>query len=124
MTARGFRSSGEYTPDNLFAGEFPSVQRMETIIGGKYKRGTVLGRITESGSYKICEKTDTDGSEKPAAILAEDIDAKLSEVKAVVYHAGEFNLNALIYGKSFDEDSIREAFQSSCAIFLRKNQEA
>ena len=32
--AGGFTDQGGYTPDNLVAGEFPAVQRIETITGG------------------------------------------------------------------------------------------
>ena len=44
--AGGFTDHGGHNPDNLVAGEFPAVQRIETITGrAAYPRGAVLGRI-------------------------------------------------------------------------------
>jgi len=124
--AGGFTDQGGYTPDNLVAGEFPAVQRIETITGGAaYPRGAVLGRITASGLYVLSDASATDGSQKPAAILAEPIDTTSGETQAVVYHSGEFNSNALTYGAGHDASSVWNSFRNvgPCTIFLRKNQE-
>lgn len=124
--ASGFTDQGVYKPYDLFAGEFPVVRRKETLTGGTFlKRGTVLGRVEKSGSYTISMKDATDGSQKPAAILAEDIDVSEGDKEAVIYHAGEFNSNALIYGKGHDENTVWTSLktQGPHSIFLRKNLE-
>ena len=126
MTAQGFTDQGRYTPDNVVAGEFPAVQRLETITGNAaFPRGAVLGRITASGLYTLSDARATDGSQTPAVILAEATDPTSGETQAVVYHAGEFNGHALTYGAGHDATSVWNSFRTvgPCTIFLRNNQE-
>ncbi len=127
MSAQGFTDQGSIKPDNLFAGEFPSVQRVETITGGTVLvRGSVLGRITSSRHYTLSQHKATDGSQTPVVILAEDCDATTTDVKAVVYHAGEFNANALTYGEGHNATSVWSSWRKNGnnALFLRNNQGA
>ena len=125
--AGGFTDQGGHAPDNLVAGAFPAVQRIETITGGAaYPRGAVLGRITASGLYTLSVAAAKDGSQKPAAILAEPVDTTSGNAKAVVYHSGEFNGDALTYGAGHDAASVWNSFRidGPSTIFPRKNQEA
>lgn len=62
MTAQGFTDQGSTTSDNLLAGEFPRIAELATVSGGKYARGTILGKITTSGKCTICTLAATDGS--------------------------------------------------------------
>lgn len=62
MTAQGFTDQGFTTSDNLLAGEFPRIAELATVSGGKYARGTILGKITASGKCTICTSAATDGS--------------------------------------------------------------
>lgn len=60
--------SGAYQPDQLLCGPLQVVTKTVTITGGEvYQRGTVLGRMTESGAYTLCKQGAgvTDGSETP-----------------------------------------------------------
>ena len=123
----GFTDQGAYTPDNLHSGEFPSIQRTETITGAvTLHRGAVLGRITANGFYTLSDAAAVDGSEKPVAILAEDIDVTAGDADAVVYHAGEFNITALLFGSGHSAATFEESLKTlgPDSIFLRKNQEA
>ena len=122
--AAGFKDQGTYTPDNLLAGEYPRVARLVTIASGTdLAKGSVLGRITESGKFKLSATADKDGSEKPDAILAEAALAESQEIQAVVYFSGEFNEHALTLGKGYILESIRADLRAK-NIFLRKNQPA
>ncbi|WP_412057323.1 head decoration protein [Bartonella sp. DGB2] len=124
--AGGFTDQGSYTADNLIAGEFPIVQRVETITGGKaYPRGAVLGRMTASGAYTLSDASATDGTEKPVCILAQSIDTTQGDIKAVVYHSGEFNSNVLTYGTGHDAASVCSSWRVNgpSTLFLRHNQE-
>lgn len=63
----------EYEPSKGYC------RKMVTAYEGSsatYKVGTVLGKITASGKYKICEATAVDGSQTAAAIV---ISSKLGE---------------------------------------------
>ena len=122
--AAGFKDQGSYTPDNLFSGEYPRVARLVTIAEGvDLAKGSVLGRITESGKFKLSAAADKDGSEKPDAILAEAALAESQEVQAVVYFSGEFNEHALILGEGHTLGTLRLTLRAK-NIFLRKNQKA
>jgi hypothetical protein len=85
--------SALFVPDQLIAGTLQLVTDTGIITGGAYKRGTVLGMVTASGKYTLSVKTATDGSEKPAAILVDNVDASTSDQNGGLYLMGEFNQN-------------------------------
>ena len=125
-----FKNQETYTPDNLLSGEYPRVTRMVTLAKGtELKKGSVLGRITADGKFKLCSaktKDDydvKDGSEKPDAILAETALAASQDVQAVVYFSGEFNEHALTLGKGHTLESLRADLRVK-NIFLRPNQKS
>ncbi|MGD7731261.1 head decoration protein, partial [Escherichia coli] len=99
--APGMKSS-VFVPDQLIAGTLQLVTDTGTITGGVYKRGTVLGMITASGKYTASVKTATDGSETPAAILVDDVDASThGDQSGGLYLMGEFNQNHIIFDDSW-----------------------
>lgn len=120
--AEGFKDQGEYTPDNLLAGEYPRVERVVTIAAGAdLAKGAVLGRITANGKFKLSASASTDGSQTPDAVLAEKANAADNDVQAVVYFSGEFNENALVLGAGHTLDSVRIALRAK-NVYLRRNQ--
>ncbi|AGH98948.1 head decoration protein [Micavibrio aeruginosavorus] len=120
--AEGFKDQGEYSPDNLLAGEYPRVERVVTIAAGAdLAKGAVLGRITANGKFKLSASASADGSQIPDAILAEKANAAASDVQAVIYFSGEFNENALVLGAGHTLDSVRIALRAK-SVFLRSNQ--
>ena len=120
--AEGFKDQGEYTPDNLLAGEYPRIERVVTIAAGAdLTKGAVLGRITANGKFKLSASASTDGSQTPDAILAERANAADNDVQAVVYFSGEFNENALVLGAGHTLDSVRIALRAK-NVYLRRNQ--
>lgn len=124
MSKAGFSNQGEYTPDNLIAGEYPQIQRLVTIASGAdLAKGSVLGKITASGKFKLSASASSDGSQTPDAILAEAAPAAGADIQAVVYFAGEFNELALTLGAGHTIDAIRPTLRSK-NIYLRKNQSA
>lgn len=120
--AEGFTNQGDYTPDNLLAGEYPRIERLVTIAAGAdLAKGAVLGRITASGKFKLSASASSDGSQTPDAILAEKASAAGADVQAVVYFSGEFNENALILGVGHTLDAVRLPLKAK-SIYLRANQ--
>lgn len=120
--AEGFTNQGDYTPDNLLAGEYPRIERLVTIAAGAdLAKGSVLGRITASGKFKLSASASSDGSQTPDAILAEKASAAGADVQAVVYFSGEFNENALILGVGHTLDAVRLPLKAK-SIYLRANQ--
>ena len=118
----GFTNQGDYTPDNLLAGEYPRIERLVTIAAGAdLAKGAVLGRITASGKFKLSASASSDGSQTPDAILAEKASAAGADVQAVVYFSGEFNENALTLGVGHTLDAVRLTLKAK-SIYLRANQ--
>lgn len=88
------------TMDNLFAGDVMPVVTVGIVIvqGQVLTRGTVLGEITASKKCAVVDSSKADGTQKPYAILTDDIDATAGDVKATAYVTGEFNESALVFG--------------------------
>jgi hypothetical protein len=82
-----------------------------------------LGRITSSGLYILSVATATDGSQVPAAILADYSDASAGAVTAGAYLMGEFNANAVIYDPSWTLTPLTVALRNF-DIFLKSSVSA
>jgi len=113
-----FSTEGTSVVDNLHAGDFPIRGRKVTLVAGTYKRGTLLGAVTADGKYKTSASAATDGSEKPSAILAEDL-VLAADADAMVYISGDFNQNAMTFGAGHTPASVREALRD-LNIYLHK----
>ena len=112
-----------FTPDNLFAGhEIPVLVKGVTLEAGqgKLKRGTVLGKVTATGKYKVVNSANADGSKVADCILADDVDTTTGDVTAVAYRTGHFNRQALAFGGS-DKADTHEARLRELGIFLSDN---
>lgn len=107
-----------YTEDNLLSGDFPRATRGVTIESGQnLVRGSVLGRVTASGEYKISVDGAADGSEEPIVILAEAVDASDAAAESVVYLTGQFNEDRINLDASHDLDTVRDSLRD-LSIFL------
>ena len=61
----------------------------------------VVSYNQSAGNFVLCVKTATDGSQAPAAILADSADATSGPTKVGAYFTGEFNSNAVVYDGSW-----------------------
>lgn len=110
--AAGFTAQGTFTPDGILASADNLVTHKITLLSGENrKRGTVLGKITASGKYKMSASASNDGSEAPAVVLAEDCDASGGDKVTIAHFAGNFDENALTYGTGWAAASVREALR-------------
>jgi len=76
-----------------------------TVLAGQgvLKAGSVLGKITVSGKYKLVTAGASDGSQNAAAILIAPTDTSNGDVvAAVIARAAEINKNLLTYGSDID----------------------
>jgi len=120
--AEGFTHQGEFTPDNLIAGQYPLSVGIEPVSASvPLPAGAVLGRITASGVYQLSDASSSDGSHIPDAILLEAIEGAGGVVEAHILLRGEINSDALMFGPGHTLASIRLALRER-SIFLRKNQ--
>ena len=88
-----------FIPDQLIAGSHPLVTDSVTVLAGQvFPRGAVLGRITASGKYVLALAAAADGSQNPAVVAVDNVDATAGDVSAGVYLAGEFNGAAMTLG--------------------------
>lgn len=105
---------GTFNHDELFAGDFDVVTDSITV-GADLSRGTVLGIITASGNAVAVDSAQTDGSQTPYAVLAEDV---LTGDVATVYLTGEFNSNKLTFGGTDTVDTHKKALRE-LSIFVK-----
>ena len=120
---------GSFTPDNLQAGLFPVITETVTIKNGEnLKRGSLLGRISESGKYVLSHTTDSDGttaiedgSEEPRGILAGDVDASSGDKTGVMYKTGQFNSGSVTIGRGHTVSSVQDVLDFR-SIYLEKAQ--
>jgi hypothetical protein len=90
------------TPGDFVLSGFPVQTRTITIVAnaGALARGSVLGKITSGGKFKLSLAASDDGSEllAGARILAHDVPASASDQTAIVYDAGVFDGSRLTFG--------------------------
>lgn len=106
-----FAAQGTYSPDNLLAGGEPSAQAEEiTLLSGEnVVRGEVLGMQTSGEKFIASLAAATDGSEVPAVIAAEDMDASTGDKLMHAYTRGRFNQDQLTIGAGHTAASIKHA---------------
>ncbi|WP_338572003.1 head decoration protein [Pseudomonas canadensis] len=63
------------------------------------------------GTYVECDRTASDGSQVPVAILVDDADATAGPVTAGAYVAGEFNATQLIYNPTWSLPALVSAMR-------------
>jgi len=94
-----FRSD-EHTPDNLLlTGQISTVTDIITVAAEQdLQAGTVLGLNSDTREAYPVDNTQTNGTEMPYAVLAEDIATGDSTGTAAVYLFAELNASELIVG--------------------------
>ncbi|HBL6966159.1 head decoration protein [Morganella morganii] len=113
-----------FNPDQLISGPLQVVTDTSIIAkAGILKRGTILGKVTDSGEYALSKKGAADGSEIPCAILADDVDTTDSSVSGGVYLMGEFNQNRIIHDESWTAAELKDALRKF-SVFLRDSVQA
>ncbi|EPV3838511.1 head decoration protein [Morganella morganii] len=113
-----------FNPDQLISGPLQVVTDTGIIAkAGILKRGTILGMVTASGEYVISKKDANDGSEKPGAILVDDVDTTEGSVAGGLYLMGEFNQNRIIHDATWTAAELKSAMRQF-SIFLRDSVQA
>lgn len=111
--------SDTFNYDNLLAGGDFTVLEIGTVDETvEVKRGTVLGRVSATNSFKICKEGASDGSDEPCAVLAEDIKAGAENKDKYLYLSGKFNKNAVIFDSSITNKNKAKIELHKNSIFL------
>jgi len=112
----------EFKADNLIAGDYPIMCEAITIDKGQnLKRGSVLGKITEKDVYVLSSAGESDGSQNPMSILAQDVDGSDEPKSTFAYFSGQFNQDSLILGKDHTLSTIKDNLRSA-NIYLTNAQ--
>ena len=75
------------------------------LMGMPYPVGSVLGRITVNGKYKLSTASGTDGAETATAVLLYAVDATLADATGIVLARGPSIVSSagLAYDGSVDD---------------------
>lgn len=113
-----------FNPDQLISGPLQVVTDTVAIAkAGILKRGTILGKVTASREYVLCKKGAEDGSEKPCAILVDDVNTTEESALGGVYLMGEFNHHRTIFDTSWTVPELADELRQF-SIFLRDSVQA
>lgn len=121
-TAQVYDPNGAELGVATFGTAFSNVQINLTITAG----GTacvagdtfIIAAATGSGSFKKAVASATDGSQTPAAILADFAAASAGDCTGGIYIMGEFNINALTLDPSISV-AVAKAAMAPLGIFLK-----
>lgn len=103
----------EYAPEYAYC---RAVVTVNEAAAKNYVVGTVLGKVTADGKYKIAVQTATDGSQVADAIVMQDVGiAAATDTKLVVLVKGPAGVNkgGLVLDASFDLDAEKAAVYSA-----------
>ena len=110
-------SEGRYASDWLKREADSHFSREEVVIvsgAGIVKTGTVVGKITASGKYKPVTVAAVDGSEDPAGILLETVDATSADKTAVIIARDAIVVHqGLLYGADVDSSGERATIHAA-----------
>lgn len=112
---------GTMAYDGLIVDNVPPAQvEMRGLVTGTetYKRGTLLCKASDDGTYAIYGTTKAEVTYEPAGVLAQDTELDGSEnIAAPVYVTGHFDINKLIVKTGSISMSDKEALRKN-GIFL------
>ena len=81
-----------------------------------YAVGTVLGKVTATGKWKICVQNAADGSQTPAAMVMEDKSVPITtdtKVLALTRGPAMVSKSALVLDASFDLQAEKDALYAA-----------
>ncbi len=91
---------------------------MPFVVGDGWDIAVTEGAA--SGLYRAVDSTATDGSADPVAVLAFAVDATDDDAAGIAYFTGEFNEDALIFGRTEDTVAMYKAAARDRGLFFKK----
>ena len=110
---------GFHTGEYLVSEAEGTLSREEVIVsqtGGALVSGTVLGKVTATGKYKIAVETAVDGSKVAAALVISDASIGIAtDTKLVVLVKGpaEVSQGALVLDATYNDQAKKDAVYAS-----------
>lgn len=110
-------SQNTKTYDNLIVAGYPITNRDMTLLSGEVvTRGQVLGKVTASGKLRAYNTANSDGSETPYAVAADDTDATGGDTVIAPYIQAHVSQDALIFAATDDYDTAAEILAVNDAL--------
>lgn len=104
---------GNEPKDNLLVGDLHFTDSLVLDENQDLQRGSVLGIKTSNERAVLSDDGAADGSETPKYILLEDAVTGAGESLTIsVLTFGQVNQNALLFGGTHDEDSVKEPLRN------------
>lgn len=107
----------------LIVGDADIENKLVTLLSGEgvFADYSVVGKITASGKYSLCDIGAADGSEVPSGILVYGGDATAADVDVQMYTMGVFNSEKLVWHASFNTDALKTgAFPVGSSLMVKK----
>jgi len=124
MKTLGITTIGQMNWQEILAGDFPRSTEAVTIASGNnLKFGSVIGKITNTDTYKLVDSSATDGSQEPFAVLMEDVDASAGPAVGIANLTGEYIRTKLIFGGSDTWQTHFTAARKN-SIFFKESRQA
>jgi hypothetical protein len=123
MDNLGMNTIGQMKWREILAGNFPNSTEAVAIASGQnLKAGSVLGRVTATGKYKLVDSTASDGSQTPYSVLMEDVDATNGDATGVAFLTGEFIRTNLAFGGTDTWETHLQNARSKSIFFKESRQ--
>ena len=108
-----------FDPDHLIANNHHLIiGRVITVLSGQtLTRGALIGKDA-TDKYALSLAGDSNGTQTPDAILAEDVDASAGDTPALAYFRGDFNANRVTLGTGHTLASVAEGLRAKGIVLL------
>jgi len=106
----------------VFAGEYPVETIPVTLASGAGVIAplSVVGKVTATGKFVMCDLDADDGSEVPAFIVVDGGNATSADLTVKAYKSGTFNSDALTWHASFNTDAKKLAAFGAGPLTVKK----
>ena len=110
-----FVETESYDPKSITVGGTVSEHTDVTLLAGAvYAAGSVLGRVTASGKYRLSLAASDDGSQViQPVVLMHTVDATEGDVVAPAWIAEKFDPSKLVIGAGHTLAAVRQAWIGS-----------
>lgn len=121
-----FGTAGTFAAENLFAGEFPVVDRKITLASGAgdLTAGAVIAFNAEGKGVLVDSGAGAGGDVRrtPVGVLRFPVNATSADAEALICLTGDFNRAALTFGGT-DTAATHEAALRALCIFTHKTNQ-
>jgi hypothetical protein len=113
--------SESFAIEQLFAGTADVITQPITVVSGQnLVQYSVIGKITTSNKFAICNPGASDGSQIAVGILVNACNASGADTASVAYFAGDFSQTQLFWHAGFTTDLAKQRAFDGTNIAIHK----